>query len=246
MASFQFRKFVLEHDRSTMKIGTDAVLLAALTEVREAQSLLDIGCGCGVVAFCVAQKMARQGVSAQVYGVDADAESVAEAQQNATHYPLLPADSFHFIHGRIQDFARMESAPKFDLIVSNPPFYHRDLKPTESSRLKSRHGDGQLSFEELVDAVRRLLCADGRFVLILPPVESGEFDAVARAAGLYCSARTFVRPTTKKSVHRVVQEYGWQPSDCMENTLTIRDEQNVYTDEYLALVKPYLLLTPKP
>ncbi len=245
MASFQFRKFVLEHDRSTMKIGTDAVLLAALTDVQDARSLLDIGCGCGVVAFCVAQKMVRQGASALVYGVDADADSVAEAQQNAVTYPLLPADSFRFVHGRIQDFAQMDTAPKFDLIVSNPPFFHCDLKPAESSRLKSRHGDGQLSFEELVACVRELLHETGRFTLILPTVEGGEFDAVARAAGLHCSARTFVRPTAKKPIHRVIQEYGWKTSDCKENTLTIRDEQNCYTDEYLALVKPYLLLTPK-
>lgn len=236
---------MLEHDRSTMKIGTDAVLLSALTDVRDAQSLLDIGCGCGVVAFCVAQKMVRQGVSAHICGVDADADSVAEAQQNALAYPLLSAGSFQFVHGRIQDFARMDVAPEFDLIVSNPPFYHRDLKPSEPSRLKSRHGDGQLSFEELVDCVRRLMCADGRFVLILPPVEGEAFDAVARAAGLCCSARTFVRPTVKKPVHRVVCEYGWQPSDCKEYTLTIRDEQSAYTDEYLALVKPYLLLSSK-
>ncbi|MBQ6070353.1 MAG: methyltransferase [Bacteroidales bacterium] len=245
MASFLFRKFVLEHDRSTMKIGTDAVLLAALTDVRDVRSLLDIGCGCGVVAFCVAQKMARQGVSAHIYGVDADAGSVAEAQHNANLYPLLPAGSFQFVHGRIQDFARMDVAPKFDLIVSNPPFYHRDLKPTEPSRLKSRHGDGQLTFEELVACVRELLCETGRFVLILPTMEGEAFDAVARAAGLCCSARTFVRPTAKKPAHRVVQEYGWQPSKCKEHTLTIRDERNYYTDEYLALVKPYLLLTPK-
>ena len=171
---------------------------------------------------------------------------VAEAQHNANLYPLLPADSFHFVHGRIQDFVRMDVAPKFDLIVSNPPFFHRDLKPMESSRLKSRHGDGQLSFEDLLACVRELLHETGRFTLILPTVESGEWDAMARAAGLYCTARTFVRPTIRKPVFRMVQEYGWQPFDCQENMIAIRDERNAYTEDYLALVNPYLLLAPKP
>jgi len=239
---FRFKKFSLAHDHSTMKIGTDAVLLAALTNAETAQSLLDIGCGCGVVAFCVAQQMAHQQQHPLIYGIDADASSVEEAQRNTLQYNLLSPDCFHFLHIRLQDWVAQECPPKFDLIVSNPPFFGNDLKPTDVSRLKSRHRDEQLPFEDLVSGIERLLSDRGRFALILPVTESEEFHRLA-APHFSLLRRTVIRPTAKKPAHRVVTEYGrLQEAPTEERTLTIRDADNQYTAEYLQCVKPYLTL----
>ena len=76
---FHFKQFDLEHERSTLKIGTDAVLLAALTQVDSAQTVLDVGCGCGVIAFCLAQKLAENQIVPNIFGIDVDADSVVEA-----------------------------------------------------------------------------------------------------------------------------------------------------------------------
>ncbi len=239
MSSFSFKRFSLNHDRSTMKIGTDAVLLAAFAEATSEMRLLDIGCGCGVVAFCVAQQLALQGVTPEVYGIEPDADSIAEARANAAAYPLLPPGCFHFIQGRIQDFPAETS---FDLIVSNPPYFNDSLKPSDAGRLKSRHRDLQLPFEELLQSVCRLLDEDGRFVLILPAAESKEFDKQA-ASHLCCMRRMFVQPTCRKPVYRVIQEYRKHDgnSACTESHLAIRDRQNQYTEEYLQATEPYLL-----
>lgn len=239
MPPFRFKRFTLNHDRSTMKIGTDAVLLAAFADVATETRLLDIGCGCGVVAFCVAQQLTLQGLSPEVYGIDPDADSIAEAQANAVTYPLLPADHFHFVKGRIQDFS---AETPFDLIVSNPPYFNDSLKPAAAGRLKSRHRDFQLPFGELLHSVCRMLDADGRFVLILPAAESEEFDKLA-APHLCCIRRTFVQPSNRKPVCRVIQEYRHHHgnSACKERHFVIRDRQNQYTEEYLQAMKPFLL-----
>ena len=231
----------MEHDRSTMKIGTDAVLLAALTETNGAQSILDIGCGCGVIGFCLAQLLCHSIPNPVIYGVDADADSILEARQNAKTYRLLPCENFHFIHSRIQDFALLDNVPKFDLIVSNPPFFNNDLKPIESSKIKSKHRDWQLPFDDLIKSVVALLNPAGRFSIILPTSESQEFHERA-ASNLHCCQRIHVRPTVKKPVHRVVQEYVLsEVGTIRERHLTIRDERNEYTEDYRLLVKPYLL-----
>ncbi len=239
MSAFRFKRFSLNHDRSTMKIGTDAVLLAAFADAAAETRLLDIGCGCGVVAFCVAQQLALQGVTPEVYGIDPDAESIVEARANAAAFPLLPACRFHFVQERVQDFS---GAASFDLIVSNPPYFNDSLKPTAAGRLKSRHRDDQLPFEELLRSVCRLLDTDGRFVLILPAAESKEFDKLA-APHLCCTRRMFVQPTCQKPVNRVIQEYRHCPGNgtCTEHHLAIRDRQNQYTQAYLQAMKPYLL-----
>lgn len=240
MAPFHFKKFSLQHDKSTLKIGTDAVLLAALTDVENAQSVLDIGCGCGVIAFCLAQQLAHKQAQPLVYGLDPDEASVLEARQNAAAYPLLPADTFRFVQGRVQDMAAADHPVQFDLIVTNPPFYGHDLKPAQEKRLRSKHRDHQLPFEKLLQSVLKLLKEGGRFALILPPVEGAQFHALTEGL-LHCRKRVFIQPTAKKPVHRVIQEYSRADVFCTEHHLVIRNEQNEYTEEYRGVTKPYLL-----
>lgn len=237
---FRFQHFTLSHDRSTMKIGTDAVLLATLTDTAGARSLLDIGCGCGVVAFCLAQKMQEIGSQACVWGVDPDERSILEARENAETFPLLPNSSFHFEQSTVQALAQQAGTPKFDLIVSNPPFFNQDLKPTREDRLKSRHRDGQLSFEALADSVMRLLAPEGRFAVILPPVESDEFKAVA-AGRLFCTKTVAVYPTEAKPVYRHIREYRLSPvEEPITSELTIRDISGQYTGAYRSMTKDFL------
>lgn len=240
MGDFRFKQFALSHERSTLKIGTDALLLATLTEVGNAQSLLDVGCGCGVVAFCLAQKLSEGTKHPLICGIDPDEESITECCENATRFPLLSPDCFHFVPARLQTFAPQQPQT-FDLIVSNPPFFGNDLKPSTSARLKSKHRDGQLSFPDLIEGVLRLLSPDGRFAVILPYTEGEEFHRLAQTK-MHCVRRVLVRPTPTKPVHRVVLEYALQPSAPLaEQELTIRNEQNTYTAAYAQLVEPFLL-----
>ena len=141
---FHFKQFDLEHERSTLKIGTDAVLLAALTQVDSAQTVLDIGCGCGVIAFCLAQKITENQIVPNIVGIDVDADSITEARENAARFPLLPKSCFHFEQISLQDFANQDNACRFKLIVSNPPYFHGALKPQTNSKLHSNPGDGKL------------------------------------------------------------------------------------------------------
>lgn len=238
---FHFKQFDLGHERSTMKIGTDAVLLAALTQVEGVQSVLDIGCGCGVIAFCLAQKLAENQIFPYIEGIDVDAASIAEARENAELFPLLPHSSFHFEQISLQNFANQSDIRNFDLIVSNPPYFHDDLKPQDKSKLQSKHGDGQLSFQELVDGVDKLLSPEGRFALILPPTEMAEFRQLT-VGRWYCRKTVRIRPTEAKPVFREVCEYGRADLPKTELCLSIRDVSLQYTSRYLELVNPYLTI----
>ena len=239
---FHFKQFDLEHERSTLKIGTDAVLLAALTCPESAQSVLDIGCGCGVISFCIAQQLAEQQQNPLIYGIDIDADSIAEAQENAERFPLLPKSCFHFEDIRLQDFVNQDNIPQFDLIVSNPPFFHNDLKPQNKSKLQSKHGDGQLSFPELVDGVDRLLSPNGCFCLILPPTEMNEFHQLT-VGKWHCRKSVHIRPTVIKPVYRIVREYSRTQKPEEEFHFSIRNAELQYTPDYLELVKPYLTIS---
>jgi len=47
MVAFKFKQFEIKHEKSSFKVGTDAVLLGAWTPiVPTCKYILDIGCGC--------------------------------------------------------------------------------------------------------------------------------------------------------------------------------------------------------
>ena len=238
---FHFKQFDLAHERSTLKIGTDAVLLAALTQMDSAQTVLDIGCGCGVIAFCLAQKLAEKQVIPNIVGIDVDTDSIAEAKENAERFPLLPNSCFQFEQISLQDFANQGDAHHFDLIVSNPPYFHGDLKPQDKSKLQSKHGDGQLSFQELANCVDRLLSPNGRFALILPLTEMAEFHQLTFGKW-HCWKSVYIHPTSSKPVYRVVREYGRSLMPEMEFSFSIRDAELQYTSNYLHLIKDFLMI----
>lgn len=238
---FHFKRFDLSHERCTLKIGTDAVLLATLTQAPPALNILDIGCGCGVIAFCIAQQLVDRQTIPKIIGIDVDSDSIIEAQENAQQFPLLPLHCFRFEKISLQEFANQCDATKFDLIVSNPPFFHNNLKPKEKGRLQSKHGDGQLSFDDLVDGVDKLLSQNGRFALILPPAEMEEFHALT-VGKWHVRKSVFIRPTAAKPVSRIVREYGRSPQMETTTTLSIRDAKLQYTPDYLKLVKNYLTI----
>lgn len=238
---FHFKQFDLSHERSTLKIGTDAVLLAALTQVDSAQTVLDIGCGCGVIAFCLAQKIAENQIIPNIIGIDVDTDSITEAKENTERFPLLPNSSFQFEQISLQDFANQDNAHQFDLIVSNPPYFHGDLKPQDKNKLQSKHGDGQLSFQELANCVDRLLSPNGRFALILPPTEMAEFHQLT-INRWHSWKSVYIRPTTSKPIFRVVREYGHSLRTQENIQFSIRDAKLQYTDAYLQLIKGYLMI----
>ncbi|MBR4391101.1 MAG: methyltransferase [Bacteroidales bacterium] len=232
MRRFHFKHFSLYHHQSTMKVGTDAVLLGAWVKVQPTDCVLDIGTGCGILPLMLAQK----GV-AKVDAVDLDEASAYEASANfeASQW----RDRLNAYHADIRRFGFGRS---YDLILSNPPFFVHSFKCDADRKNQARHTDTSLTFEELVVSVKRLLKPEGRFVLVLPERESHDFLPLANAHGLFVHERLDLIPVVGKEVNRVNLElrYG-KPEETRVATLVLRDADNRFSDEYNALLKDFYL-----
>ena len=90
----------------------------------------------------------------------------------------------------MQDF---KAAGKFDLILSNPPYFSDSLKNPDPRKSASRHNDS-LSNVELLEVVTQLITDDGRLQVIMPYVEGNIFIAEANEYGLFCNNILKVRP----------------------------------------------------
>ena len=166
---FRFKQFAVRQDRCPMKVGTDGVLLGAWAEVRPGdRRMLDVGTGTGLIALMLAQRSA-----ARITAVDVDAECATQAAENFAASPW--ADRLDAVAVAVQ---RYDPVERFDLIVSNPPYYVDSLLSPDEGRNTARHAAG-LPFGELAAAVVRLLAPGGRFALVLPPVEMQRFRSAA-------------------------------------------------------------------
>ena len=125
---FHLKPFSLNHHRSTMKVGTDSMILGTWTSVENINSILDIGTGCGIVSLLLAARS-----NAQITAIDIDKESIEEASENFNQSPFK--ERMQSLQIDLNVFSNNTSR-QFDLIVSNPPFFVNNLKPEDEKRKK--------------------------------------------------------------------------------------------------------------
>lgn len=229
---FHFKHFSLYHHRSTMKVGTDAVLLGRWVEVLPTDAVLDIGTGCGIMPLMLAQRGAGL-----VDAVDMDLVSVEEARVNFEVSRWR--DHLKAFHA---DIRRFRSDRRYDLIVSNPPFFINSYKSETERKNRARHTDESLSFADLCRSAVGLLKENGRFAVVLPLTESFEFLKEAEGYGLYQCRRMEIVPVEGKEPNRVNMELRKARPDMLRTELfVIRGTDGRFTPQYDDFLKEFYL-----
>ncbi|NDV94471.1 methyltransferase domain-containing protein [Dysgonomonas sp. 521] len=230
---FRFKQFTVYHDRCAMKVGTDGVLLGAWADVAGAGTVLDIGTGTGLIALMIAQRNNDAAIDA----IDIDMDAVVQAKENIANSPF--SSRITCFNTPLQDF-QGQAGRKYDLIVSNPPFFIQSLKSPVRGRTLARHTDS-LPMEDLIQIASSLLSEKGKLSLIYPHEYSGELQLLAQQAGLFTSCIVNVYPTDNSSPKRVLMEFSKAVSDFSESSLVIEKTRHVYSDDYTALTKDFYL-----
>lgn len=232
--SFAFKQFIINQDKCAMKVGTDAVLLGAWIIPNGSKHILDIGTGTGVISLMLAQK-----TDAQIDAIDIDEEAFLQAKQNVSESKF--SNQIQVIHSSFQEYAKTTDK-KYNLIVTNPPYFEQSLKSSDEQRSHARHAD-VLPFEELLDGVLKLLEEKGKFCLILPTLEAVKFRTLAEKKGLNLSKLLRVKSRMDKDTDkRHLMQFEVKPSEFSEQTIAIeQEERHQYTAEYKELTKDYYL-----
>lgn len=229
---FQFKQFTIYHDRATMKVGTDGVLLGAWTNVDEVKNILDIGTGTGVIALMLAQ---RTPSSTQIDAVEIDSDNARQAIENILLSPWPEKTKVH--HVPIQNY---NPEKKYDLIVSNPPYFQNSFKPPDEKRLRTRH-TVDLSFSDLIQAVKKLLNTTGRFNIILPYQEGLEFIDLAKNNSLYCTRQCGFRSRADKPIERWLLEFSLIDKHTVFDEIILYQIGEEWSERYKALTKEFYL-----
>lgn len=230
---FSFKQFSVSQDCCAMKVGTDGVLLGAWLSVSpDMTKALDIGSGTGLIALMLAQRFPLL----QINGVEIDDKAVEQSRENVLASPW--SSRINIIAGDIRAFKN----EKFDVIVSNPPFFTDMCDSLNKQRMLARH-ENTLSFVELFAKVKQLLNKNGQFSLIYPSDRVLEVEALARDNTLFCQRKTIVFPNPQKKSKRILQTFSSIPCEnYVEDKLTIETGiRHDYTDSYKKILADFYL-----
>lgn len=216
-----------------MKVGIDGVLLGAWADVDNADAILDIGTGTGLIALMLAQRS-----SAQIDAIDIDADAVIQANENIQKSPW--SSRIQVSEVELQKYV-LNTRNRYDLIVSNPPYFVNSTKAPVENRNTARHTD-TLTHEELLDNALTLLKPTGRICVILPVNEGLLSVEYAISIGLHCTKQVVVFPKPGAVAKRLLLEFSPQFAACANSEVVIEsDVRHQYSPEFTTLAKDYYL-----
>lgn len=228
---FQFKQFTVFHDKCAMKVGTDGVLLGAWAPVEKAENILDVGTGTGLIALQLAQRSPQ----ARIAAIEIDLAAAEQAAENVSRSPW--DDRVEVI---CQDFRDYCPESRFDLLVSNPPYFVDALKCPDGQRCMARHTGG-LNYDLLFSRSSSLLKEQGRVSIIIPAEVEKKVVDTAWDHRLFLSHRLQVFTKPGKPCRRVLLTFGFEMKPCKEERLCIEAAHGGYSDEYRALTKDFYL-----
>lgn len=216
-----------------MKVGTDGVLLGAWTNIDDAKTILDIGTGTGLIAIMMAQRS-----FAKVDAVELEPAAYNQAVENIER--CIWKDRVKVYNQSFQVYSET-CKQRYDLIISNPPYFSNALQTPDMKRTNARH-DTTLDFEDILSGSQRLLSDHGKLNVIIPSREKNRFYQISKKHNLFCTRITHVKPLPSKEPKRVLMEFSKKEKPLSENYLVIENnKRHHFTEEYKELTKEFYL-----
>ena len=230
---FNFKQFTVHQQHCAMKVCTDACLfgawLAHHAAVVNCSTVLDIGTGTGLLPLLLAQQLS----SATIEAIEIDELAAMQAGSNFKDSKW---------HERLQvfhtDAKAFTTSKKYDLIVSNPPFFKNDLKSANIQRNLALHSDA-LSLEEVVSIAKKYATINGIMAFLLPYHRCNYFEKIAEQNNLHLSEKRLVRQTDKHGYFRAMLLYSQKKATPVLTEITIKEESNNYSKAFIDLLQPY-------
>ncbi len=218
-----------------MKVCTDACLFGAWAvnivtgNQLPVTGILDIGTGTGLLSLMLAQK-----TIATIDAIELDEHAAEQAAEN-----FEASDWKERLQVITGDARIVHLGRKYDLIISNPPFFENDLKSTDAQRNLALHSE-ELSLPELLSVVKKDIAAQGKFAVLLPYHRKDAFEKLAVDQGFYLEEEVSVKQTPNHSCFRTMFLFSTIEVSSKRSEMIIRAEDQ-YTPEFSSLLKDYYL-----
>ncbi len=236
---FRFKKFIVYHDKCSMKVCTDACMLGAYiantTSINIPQlagsNCLEVGTGTGLLSLMYAQKNSN----AMIDAIEIERNAYEQAKENFSN--SIWNDRLKIFHSDARDFV---SHKKYDLIICNPPFYENELLSTKKNKNLAKHDVGLL-LTDLISIIKNHLSVSGYVAILLPYHRIKYFLGLAEGNNLFLQEKLLIRQTPSHNFFRAILLFSYCKKDVKTNEIVIKNSAGSYTDEFVALLKNYYL-----
>ncbi|WP_334124729.1 tRNA1(Val) (adenine(37)-N6)-methyltransferase [Empedobacter brevis] len=228
---FRFKQFEIFQDKTAMKVGTDGVLLGAWSNLERGENILDVGTGTGLISLMLAQRFPNSRVDA----IEIDHDAFLQAKENFEH--SIFSERLKIKSTSLQAYS---SDKKYDLIVSNPPFFTVNSSVDFDARKQARQQE-TLTFTELIENTAKMLHREGVASFIIPYDQMDDFYGKASQNDLKLSRIVYVKGNSNSPIKRVLMEFSFQERIVSKEELVIERERHQYTNEYISLTKDFYL-----
>lgn len=226
MKSFKFKQFEIQQSKNVFRVGTDGVLLGSLANVDNVSKVLEVGTGTGLISLMLAQRNSQ----ANFLGIDINEEAVNLTKSNFENSPF-----YLRLENILQDFKAFQSKEKFDLIVSNPPYFEE----SDSEKDKLARQTVELNFLQLISKSSGSLSENGILSVIIPFEAGNDFVRIALENQLFLIRQVNVKGIENSKVKRLVLEFSLAKKEVEESEFIIEKSPRQYSDQYLELTKEF-------
>ena len=179
-----------DQDGCRYKVNSDTVALGMFLDPMKNKSVLDIGCNSGALLLYALHKGAKE-----LNGVDIHEDALNCAKRNLQCH----TDNYRLFHCRIQDL----DLAKQDVVICNPPFFEMN-NVTDDCYLKEAMFEEDLSLNELFEALRRFMKANGEAYIIYQADRFPELYDMCKTHKLKIMKMRFVHDISSKHALRVL------------------------------------------
>lgn len=235
MSLFHFKEFVVNQENCPMKINTDGVLLGALADVNQAKRICDIGTGTGVIALMLAQR----NINAVIDAIDIDYMAVDTASGNFGNSLFHERLKCH--HHNFVEFFERHPSYKYDLIITNPPFFLNSLHSPSKSKTLARHTD-QDFFVQLLKISSTHLTDEGVLQLVVPLDISLLLQNLAKDYHLYNTECINMKSFIEKNTFRQILKFEKKYKPLSELDFIIYEKEGEHSLQYIDALRNFFTI----
>ena len=184
--------------------------------------LLDIGSGSGILGLLLAREYTNLNLNQCEIQEVFQFFSTKNAQTNKLESTLYKGS-----------FEKVEFNKKFDICVSNPPFYHSDVIKSENENLRIARYNDSLPLEQFIKKVSSVLTSEGKFFFCYDVKQINEILILLNKYKFNLEALQFVHPKLSKDA-TLILVYAKKNSKSLTkifNPLIVFENNNDFTQE---------------
>lgn len=235
---FQFKQFTIHQDRCAMKVTTDSCLFGAwvashLPQAQAPVSVLDIGCGTGLLSLMLAQAHANL----QIDAVEIDPDAASQAAENCAASPWN--DRIRVFHADIKsNIPGLRS--NYDIIITNPPFYENELAGNNDKKNIAHHNKN-LILKDLLDIIANKIGSSGEAFILFPAKREATFINQLKNNQLNLLKLVKIQQSPAHPAFRLFGHFQAKQAQILNENIIITDLQGSYSDQFNQLLKQYYL-----